>query len=50
MSAYTEWLNGMISDAEYNSICKADAYWDAYYTAHPDEYEEEFEDDEVDEY
>lgn len=50
MSAYAEWVNGQISDAEYLSICREEAYWDAYYTAHPEELEEEFEDDDIDEF
>jgi hypothetical protein len=50
MSAYAEWKNGQITDAEYLSTVRAEAYWDAYYTAHPEELEEVFEDDEIDEF
>lgn len=47
MSAYAEWKAGMITDAEYNSICREEA-WDA---DHDDEEEEVFEDDEfIDEF
>lgn len=48
MSAYAEWKAGMITDAEYNSICREEA-WDA---DHEDDDDEEvFEDDEfIDEF
>lgn len=48
MSAYAEWKNGMITDAEYASICREEE-WEM---NHPEEWndEEVFEDDEVDEY
>ena len=48
MSAYAEWKNGMITDAEYASICREEE-WEL---NHPEEWDEEevFEDDEVDEY
>ena len=48
MSAYSEWKAGMITDAEYNTICRREEaehkpWWDT----HDDE---EFEDDEIDEF
>ena len=48
MSAYAEWKNGMITDAEYASICREEEWEEN----HPEEWndEEVFEDDEVDEY
>lgn len=49
MSAYSEWKAGLITDAEYNSICKREEYehrpwWDT------SDDEEEFEEDEIDEF
>jgi len=48
MSAYAEWKNGMITDAEYASICREEE-WEL---NHPEEWndEEVFEDDELDEW
>ena len=48
MSAYAEWKNGMITDAEYASICREEE-WEM---NHPEEWndEEVFEDEEVDEF
>ena len=48
MSAYAEWKNGMITDAEYASICREEE-WEL---NHPEEWndEEVFEDEEVDEF
>ena len=48
MSAYAEWKNGMITDAEYASICREEE-WEM---NHPEEWngEEVFEDDEIDEW
>ena len=45
MSAYAEWKAGLITDAEYNTICKQEEserrpWWDTY--------DEEFEDDDID--
>ena len=50
MSAYSEWKYGLITDAEYASICRDEAYWDRYYEDHPDELEEVFDDDDIDEF
>lgn len=49
MSAYSEWKAGLITDAEYNTICKREEYerrpwWDT------SDDEEEFEEDEIDEF
>lgn len=45
MSAYSEWKAGLITDAEYNTICRREEsehrpWWDTY--------EEDIEDDETD--
>lgn len=48
MSAYSEWKYGLITDAEYNHICREEEFWDNYYTEHPEELEEE-DPDETDE-
>lgn len=50
MSAYSEWKHGLITDAEYASICRAEAYWDEYYDEHPEELEEVYEDDDIDDW
>lgn len=49
MSAYAEWKAGLITDAEYNTICKQEEYehrpwWDTFSE------EEELEDDDIDEF
>lgn len=44
MSAYSEWKNGQITDAEYSTLCRQEEYeaqWNE---------EEEFEDDEIDDW
>ncbi len=46
MSAYSEWKAGLITDAEYNTICRREEYEDNF----PDDDEEVFEDDDVDEF
>lgn len=46
MSAYSEWKAGLITDAEYNTICRREEYEDSF----PDDDEEVFEDDDVDEF
>ena len=48
MSAYAEWKNGMITDAEYASICREEE-WEM---NHPEEWndEEVFEDEQLDEF
>lgn len=54
MSAYSDHKYGLITDAEYNSICKEEEFWDKYYDAHPEELnddeEEVLEEDEIDEF
>lgn len=57
MSAYSEWKYGLISDGEYNSICKQEDYEEKerlkqIYTGDGDDEEEEeyLEDDELDEF
>lgn len=52
MSAYSEWKYGLITDAEYNTICKEEEYTDRYWSEHPEEFndEEVFEDDDIDEF
>lgn len=45
MSAYSEWKYGLITDAEYNGICKAEEWYDRYYDEHPEELEDEYEDE-----
>ena len=44
MSAYSEWKYGLITDAEYNHICREEEFWDRYYTEHPEELEDDDED------
>lgn len=49
MSAYAEWKAGLITDAEYNTICKQEEserrpWWDTFSE------EEEFEDDDIEDY
>ena len=46
MSAYSEWKAGLITDAEYNTICRREEYEDQFW----DDDEEVFEDDDVDEF
>lgn len=48
MSAYSEWKAGLITDAEYNTICRREEYEDIF-LSYEDE-EEAFEDDEIDEF
>ena len=59
MSAYSEWKAGLITDAEYNTICRREAYEDEHdYYREPQEWDlfddddlmEVFEDDELDEF
>lgn len=57
MSAYSEWKYGLISDGEYNSICKQEDYEErerlkqVYAGDGDDDEEEEYlEDDELDEF
>ena len=52
MSAYSEWKLGLITDAEYNSICREEEFRDRYIEAHPEEFDDEevFEDDDIDEF
>ena len=47
MSAYSEWKAGLITDAEYNTICRREEYEDRFSDFDEDE---EFEDDDVDEF
>ena len=47
MSAYSEWKAGLITDAEYNTICRREEYEDKF--SDFDE-EEVFEDDDIDEF
>lgn len=49
MSAYSEWKAGLITDAEYNTICRREEaecrpWWDTFKD------EEEFEEDDIDEF
>ena len=44
MSAYAEWKAGLITDAEYNTICRREEYEDRF------DDEEVFDDDDVDEF
>lgn len=49
MSAYSEWKAGLITDAEYNTICRREEaedkpWWDTFND------EEAFEDDDLDEW
>lgn len=43
MSAYAEWKAGLITDAEYNTICRREEYEDRFGD------EEVFDDDDIDE-
>ena len=47
MSAYSEWKAGLITDAEYSTICKREEYEDRFCDFDEDE---EFEDDDIDEF
>lgn len=47
MSAYSEWKAGLITDAEYSTICRREEY-EAKYDDFSDE--EAFEDDDIDEW
>ena len=49
MSAYSEWKYGLITDAEYNSICRREEAEDRYYYEHG-YYEDEEDEDDADEY
>lgn len=49
MSAYSEWKAGLITDAEYNTICRQEEaehrpWWDTFSD------EEVFEDDDIEDY
>ena len=49
MSAYSEWKAGLITDAEYNTICRREEaeerpWWDTFNE------EEAFEDDDIEDY
>lgn len=49
MSAYSEWKAGLITDAEYNTICRREEaedrpWWDTFNE------EEVFEDDDIEDY
>ena len=48
MSAYSEWKYGLITDAEYNSICRREEAEDRFYYEHG-YYEDEEDPDESDE-
>ena len=48
MSAYAEWKNGQITDAEYSTICRQEEYESR--QSNDWEEEEEFEEDDVDEF
>ena len=54
MSAYSEWKAGLITDAEYASICRKEWFeerMERWSEGHDwDEDEEVFEDDEIDEF
>lgn len=52
MSAYSEWKAGLITDAEYNTICRREWYEDQmqWSKGHDWDEEEEFEDDDIDEF
>ena len=41
MSAWAEYKAGLITDAEYNHICREEEFWDNHYREHPEELEEE---------
>ena len=51
MSAYSEWKYGLITDSEYNAICRREEAEDQYQDD-DDWYEEEevFEDDDIEDY
>jgi hypothetical protein len=49
MSAYSEWKYGLITDAEYNHICRQEEAEDRYYQEHG-YYEDEVDPDEYDIY
>lgn len=54
MSAYTEYKYGLITEAEYNTICRKEAaehkpWWNTYNDDEWDE-EDEFQEDEIDEF
>jgi len=48
MSAYSEWKAGLITDAEYNTICRREEAEHRPWWAEDDE--EAFEEDEIDEF
>ena len=59
MSAYSEWKAGLLTDAEYNTICRREAYEDKYEKyREPQEWDlfddddlmEVFEEDDIDEF
>jgi hypothetical protein len=47
MSAYSEWKAGLITDAEYATICRREEYEDKYFDFDD---EEAFEEDDIDEW
>lgn len=49
MSAYSDWKYGLITDAEYNSICRREEAEDRFYHEHG-YYEDEEEHNDVDEW
>ena len=46
MSAYSEWKYGLITDAEYEHICREEEFWDKYYEERLDYDEDDLEEDE----
>ena len=44
MSAYSEWKNGQITDAEYSTLCRQEEYESQY------DDEEVFEEDDIDDW
>ena len=52
MSAYAEWKNGLITDAEYASICRQEYYEEKSHWSkgHDWDEEEEYKDDDIDEW
>ena len=50
MSAYSEWKAGLITDAEYDSICRREWLESQEEDYEDEEDEEVFEDDEIDEF
>lgn len=50
MSAYSEWKAGLITDAEYNTICRREEYEERFQDESEWDDEEVFEDDEIDDF